>query len=315
MKPFREGAAREIDLANLKEEISTYGYVMIRGLSLSNPLGALLKDITAILYDAGWLDTRCAPIDRVANVSAACTDGDKTYKATYEKVFNLQSFHQLPHSPILQDVMKLVAGPDLLVHPKSAARLIFPNFDSAVIHAHQDHTAVGGDDESYTAWMPLHDCSLEDGPLRILEGSHKFGLQPTDHTGYVLQGNEHGCEWVGGEIHAGDLLIFHSLTVHEAMQNRSRRLRISLDCRFQSYSRPVNPATLVFTGTGNRSWEDVYANWTSDDLKYYWTTLPLKFKPSKRELAELAQTSEAQAMRARYARILERIESQMPLAL
>lgn len=315
MKPFREVAARDIDLVDLRAEINTYGYVMIRGLPLSSPLTALLADLTAILHDAGWLDPDSTPIDRVANRSAACADGEKSYKPISERVFNLQSFHQLPHHPLIQHVMKQVVGNELLIHPKSAARLIFPNLESGIIHAHQDHTAVGGDEESYTAWMPLHKCSLLDGPLRILEGSHRFGLQPTAPTGYVLDGNEHGCEWVGGEINAGDMLLFHSLTVHAALPNRSRQLRISLDCRFQSYSRPVNPGTLVFTGTSNRSWDDVYATWTSDELKYYWTTLPLQFKPSKRELAELAQTSQAEALRARYARILQRIDSQMPMAL
>lgn len=316
MKPFREVAARDVDLVDLREEISTYGYVMIRGLPLFSHLTALLEDITAVLREANWLDPDHTPIDRVAHASAACADGDRSYKATNDRVFGLQSFHQLPHHQLLQHVMKLVVGPNLLIHPKSAARLIFPNFESSIIHAHQDHTAVGGDDESYTAWMPLHDCGLEDGPLKVLEGSHKYGLQPTDpKTGYILEGNEHGCQWAGGPINSGDLLLFHSLAVHAAMPNRSRRLRISLDCRFQSYSRPVNPGTLVFTGTSSRSWDDVYAEWTSDELKYYWTRLPLQFKPSKRELARLARTSEAQAMRARYARILERIRSQMPMAL
>ncbi len=287
---------------------------MIRGLECSGELHALLKEITAVLFDAGWLDGNCAPMDRIANDTAACADSDKSYKITSDKIFNLQRFHELPHHRVIQHIMRHVAGPDLLIHPKSAARLIFPNLESGIIHAHQDHTSVGGDEESFTAWMPLHDCSLEDGPLRILEGSHKLGLQPTGESGYLPPGNECGCEWVGGELNAGDLLIFHSLTVHEALPNRSRRLRISLDCRFQSYGRPVNPATLVFTGSGRRTWEDVYSNWTSNKLQYYWASLPLKLSPSKQELAELAHTAENEKMRARYARILDRIEQQLPTA-
>jgi len=107
-----------------------------------------------------------------------------------------------------------------------------------------------------------------------------------------------GSGWAGGEINAGNVLIFHCLTIHAAAPNGSGRLRVSHNCRFQSYDRPVNPSTLVFTGTITRSWEDVYANWTSDELKYYWTRLPLKFKPSKQELAALAQTCEGDPMRA-----------------
>ena len=98
---------------------------------------------------------------------------------------------------------------------------------------------------------------------------------------------------------------------HEAMPNRSNRLRISLDCRFQNYQRPLNPGTLVFTGSSKRSWEDVYNTWTSDELKYYWKRIPLALKPSKCDLAKLAETAESPRIRSRYARILERIEEQL----
>ena len=123
-----------------------------------------------------------------------------------------------------------------------------------------------------------------------------------------------GLDWVGGRIDAGDVLIFHSLTVHAAAANTSNQLRISMDCRFQDYGRPLNPSTLVFpsSGNGEKSWETTYANWRSDELKYFWKRLPLRFKPSKTELAQLAQTADSPMMRARYATILSQLESQMP---
>jgi ectoine hydroxylase-related dioxygenase (phytanoyl-CoA dioxygenase family) len=316
MKPFREIEAANLNSINLWDEMETHGYLMIRGLLSPDDLRPLLSDVTKILYDAGWLKGKSTPIERIANAAAACADGDPAYKAIYERVFSLQSFHTLPHHPLLQNVMKLLVGDQLLIHPKSMARIIFPNFEQGIIHAHQDHTAVDGDAESFTAWIPLHDCPPEQGPLRVMDGSHRFGPQPTEgQTGYILEGSARGSHWAGGEIKAGDLLLFHSLTVHKAAPNRSSRIRVSLDCRFQSYQRAVNPGTLVFTGSGKRSWENTYANWTSDELKYYWTKLPLHFKPSKLELAELARTSYSPEKRARYARILERIESQMSVLL
>jgi hypothetical protein len=105
------------------------------------------------------------------------------------------------------------------------------------------------------------------------------------------------------------VLLFNSLTVHEAEPNRSNRMRISLDCRFQSFQRAIHPAALVFAGSGRRSWPKIYANWLSDELQYYWTKLPLQFKPSKLELAELARSSESADERVRHAAILEAIES------
>jgi hypothetical protein len=87
-----------------------------------------------------------------------------------------------------------------------------------------------------------------------------------------------------------------------------------MDCRFQDYGRALNPSTIVFAGSGQRSWESTYATWgpSSAALKYYWQRMPLTFKPSKIELAQLAETAASPAMRARYARILSQLEAEMP---
>jgi ectoine hydroxylase-related dioxygenase (phytanoyl-CoA dioxygenase family) len=315
MRPFREinwSDANEITpgSADLREEMKAHGYVLIRGLLALKDINPLLQGVTEVLHDAGWLQAGSDPRDRLANSTAACFEDDAPFKAVYDRIFCLPSFHALPHHPVLQQIMKVLVGPDLLIHPKSVCRLIFPRFDRAVTPAHQDHTAIAGDEETLTAWLPLHDCPLEQGSLCILDGSHRFGLQPTEgETGCIPPGTERGCDWAGGDMRAGDLLLFNSLTVHKAEPNRSNRMRISLDCRFQSYQRAVHPAALVFAGSGRRSWPKTYANWLSDELQYYWTKLPLQLKPSKLELAELARTSESAQERVRYAGILEAIES------
>jgi hypothetical protein len=291
------------------------GYLLIRGLLPTDDLGRLLGDITQIVHAAGWLLPGHKPLAREANLAAACGDDDPSFKSVYEQIFNLEAFHRLAHHPALQRVMNTLVGPQLLIHPKPIARLMFPNCERFVVHAHQDHQAIGGDPESFTAWMPLHDCPVELGPLQILEGSHRFGLQTADpKTGYISKETAHGGNWVGGQINAGDVVIFHSLTVHTGSPNVSHQLRISMDCRFQDYGRVLNPSTLVFAGSSNgrRSWESTYAGWRSDDLKYYWKRMPLRLKPSRIELAQLAQTADSERMRSRYARILSQIEADMP---
>ena len=288
-----------------------YGYLFLRDLLPTDDIEQLLAGITRVLKTAGWVHASASPGERRAVAAAACADGDAAYKDVYHRVFALEDFHRFPHRPVLQDVMKLLVGPELFIHPRPVARLIFPNYERGIIHAHQDHTAVAGDAESFTAWIPLHDCPMEEGPLRILEGSHRFGLQPAEgRSGYIKTGAERGDGWVEGELRAGDVLIFHSLTVHEALPNRSDKLRISLDCRFQSCKRAVNPGTLVFAGSGMRSWESIYAQWEHDDLKYYWKRLPLRFKPTQSELAELAETAPTPDLRTHYANILQRIQAQ-----
>jgi ectoine hydroxylase-related dioxygenase (phytanoyl-CoA dioxygenase family) len=171
---------------------------------------------------------------------------------------------------------------------------------------------MDGDAECFTVWIPLHDCPIDQGPLQILEGSHRFGIQLHNKANLgvpeIPEGTALSGDWVGGQINAGDVLIFHSLTVHAASPNVSDRLRVSLDCRFQDYRRALNPANLAFAGESGKSWEKTYASWHSNDLKYYWRKIPLTFKPSKAQLELLAETSESPSSRARYARILEQLD-------
>jgi ectoine hydroxylase-related dioxygenase (phytanoyl-CoA dioxygenase family) len=312
MKPFSEIPASELTSVSLADEMKARGYLLIRGLLPTEDVARMLGEITRIVSAAGWLLPDESPAERVADVGAACGDPDPAFKRVYEQIFNLQAFHAFAHHPALRQVMQQLVGRQLLVHPKPIGRLIFPNCDRLVIHAHQDHRSVDGDAESFTAWMPLHDCPVELGPLEIMEGSHVYGLQGIDPTtGIIAKETARGGEWVGGPIHAGDVLIFHSLTVHAATPNVSNQLRVSMDCRFQDARRPVNPANFVFPGSGNeKSWETTYAGWPSEELKYFWKAMPLVFEPSRSRLAELAATEADPRMRARYARILSQLEAQ-----
>jgi hypothetical protein len=311
MKPFCELQARNLSSGVMKTEVGARGYVLVREVVPRDEITRVLGEVTQILSAAGWLVPGHDPLKRIADVKAACGDPDPGFKQTYQRVFNLAAFHALPHHPELQRVMRMLVGNRLLIHPKPIGRLIFPNCERLRVHAHQDYRFMGGDPECFTAWIPLHDCPIEVGPLQIMDGSHHFGFQDHEdenlHVPEIPARSAIGGDWVGGEINAGDVLIFHSLTVHAAAPNLSKELRISIDCRFQDYSRVLNPANLAFAGDSGKSWEKVYSGWQSDDLKYYWKDLPLNLKPSMAELEELCEVAESPAMRAKYARILSQV--------
>lgn len=311
MEPFREFASGQIKPRLLRACLQTDGYVLIRELLPQNDVHPVLGEILRVIYDAGWLSPDCDPFDRAANLVAACGDPDPEFKKTYQEVFNLAAFHSLPHHPALKRAMRMIVGDRVLVHPKPIGRLIFPHCERLRVHAHQDFRFMGGDQECFTVWIPLHDCPVEQGPLQIMRGSHRSGFisheEENLHVPELPGSATTGGEWVGGPIYAGDVLIFHSLTVHAALPNLSKQLRISIDCRFQDYARAINPANLAFAGDSGKSWEKTYSGWSSDELKFYWTKLPLQFEPSREKLQELAASSTTPALRARYTRILSQI--------
>jgi ectoine hydroxylase-related dioxygenase (phytanoyl-CoA dioxygenase family) len=271
----------------------------------------VLADVAEVLSRAGWLRSDRSPSDRIPVEGTAYGDPDPIFKKTYQEVFNLELFHALPHHPALKKVMQMIAGDQVLVHPKPIGRLIFPRCERLVTHAHQDYEFMGGDPEFYTVWIPLHDCPLETGPLRILEGSHRYGIQGHErenlHVPEIPLDVVTGDEWVEGQVNAGDVLIFHSLTVHAAAPNVSDCMRVSLDCRFQDARRTLHPSNLVFGGESGKSWEKTYAGWQSDSLQYYWRKLPLSLKPTREDLQELAINVEDPVLRARYARMASQL--------
>ena len=312
MRDFTELRADELTADRLHEAIEQRGYALIRDLIPQHAVRGVLNDVTRELANAGWLDERHEPMERLTFPEAACGDPDPGFKQVYQRVFNLESFHALPHHPALRRAMQMLAGEYMFVHPKPIGRLIFPNCERLVTHAHQDYEFMGGDPEFYTVWIPFHDCPLEVGPLRILEGSHRHGVQEHArenlHVPEIPVDMAMGDEWVGGQVNAGDVLIFHSLTVHAASPNLTNQMRLSLDCRFQDAQRALNPSNLVFAGESGKSWEKTYAEWTSDDLKFYWKRIPLRLEPSRDELARLAETAESARLRARYSRMVSQLD-------
>jgi ectoine hydroxylase-related dioxygenase (phytanoyl-CoA dioxygenase family) len=311
VKAFYEVQASDLTPALLQDEIELRGYVLVRGLLPREAMSAVLRDVTQVLSAAGWLASGHDPVARKADMAAACGDPDPSFKKAYQQVFNLESFHALPHQPALRKIMEMLAGEEVLVHPKPIGRLIFPRCTQLVTHAHQDYEFMGGDPEFFTVWIPFHDCPVDLGPLQILEGSHRFGIQQHErenlHVPEIPAGSEMGGEWVGGHVNAGDVLIFHGLTVHAAAANLSDQLRLSLDCRFQDARRVLHPSNLVFAGESGKSWEKTYADWRSDEFKYYWKTLPLTLRPTKAELEHLAETAEMPSARSRYARMASQL--------
>ncbi len=110
------------------------------------------------------------------------------------------------------------------------------------------------------------------GGLAIARGSHRQGVRDftvSNGAGAMEVIDPLEGSWVTGPLEAGDVLIFHSLTVHKGLPNLTERLRVSLDNRYQRASEPICERCLVpYAGCG--SWDEITAGWASEDLPYYW---------------------------------------------
>ena len=76
--------------------------------------------------------------------------------------------------------------------------------------------------------------------------------------------------WLTTDYEIGDCLMFHSLTLHKALPKvTDNKLRVSLDNRYQSVQSPVADNMLEphMSTAYPLTWEEVYAEWKTDDLK------------------------------------------------
>jgi len=264
------GAGHEL----LRRRFADEGYVFVRGLVPPEVLAELRAQITAICAAHGWLVPGTDPEDRVAQ-GPPCVEGEDEYFAVYDEVQRLEALHALAHHPAVRTLMTALLGAASFPHPLSIARLAFPRNDAWATPPHQDYPNNQGTPDLYACWIPLADCSREEGPLSVLRGSHRRGLARL--TFALGPGNRRaelddrfaGLDWVGGDLAAGDAIVFHSHTVHRALLNRSDRLRLSVDYRFQREGEPLTAGCLQ-PHFGRLSWDQIYAGWSRQDLCYYW---------------------------------------------
>jgi hypothetical protein len=142
-------------------------------------------------------------------------------------------FRQLGDQPALFRVLEALFGTTPARANRDICRLAMPGCAHLTTRPHQDHYYIAGSRRLWTAWMPLVDCPLELGPLALLPGSGRQGLL------VHVEGDQGAevapdAEWVTAPLAPGDVVLFHCLTVHRALENRSHdKLRASVDFRYQ----------------------------------------------------------------------------------
>jgi len=271
----------------LRHRISEEGYLFFKKLQAPDKLRALRREMLTTMQEGGWLVAGTDPMDGIADISTQCTEGDAEYTNVYHEVYKLEAFHRSGHWPEVVDMVQKIIGSAVLPHPQKIARLWFPKYTAHTTPIHQDFVHFQGNFQTYTCWAPVGDCPIELGGLALLPGSHKINQVMEHHFSLgagslCVNTDELSGEWHSTNYEIGDTLIFLALTVHKALPNLTEdRLRVSLDNRYQAVDDPIaehmlEPHLNIFNSL---RWEDVYRNWKSDELKYYWKNLDLTVLP------------------------------------
>ena len=284
MTPFVESNDIIADDDALRVRADRDGYLFLRDVIDGEPILEARRDIAATLQEAGWIDAGGDPC-KAKTSHPACIAGTDEHKPVYDEVQKLESFHVLAHNDALFRIAGALLGSDVLLQPSNIARFIFPTSLDYTTPPHQDYIHIQGSPDVWTAWLPLGDCPHNLGGLSLLAGSHRVGVLPVSQAlgAGGLRTHTEGVEgaWVSSPFALGDVLFFHSHTVHQGLPNLSGdRLRLSVDFRYQRASDPVMEKMLA-PHQYRLSWEEVYADWKSDKYQYYWKKFSLKPVPKQ----------------------------------
>jgi len=208
---------------------------------------------------------------------------DSIWDEVYPKIQSLQSFHGFFHDADIQQLMKTVSGTDeVFVYPMKMARISTPRRIGYETPPHQDAHSHHAGPTMAGIWIALHDISAEMGRLELLPQSHKGGvrrvLQAQGVGGVQCEIFPHETTWHVSDVAQGDVIIFHSCTVHRAEPNlTSQTVRLSVDTRFCDYGAPVF-ITNVEPHHGWRipglGWDNIYRHWHDKQLQHYWLDYP-----------------------------------------
>lgn len=268
--------------ATLQERFQQYGYLYFPRHVASGKCDALMAEVLDCLAPHVVQDhSRGLPVLR----GEPFFETDAIWDEVYPKIQSLYDFHHFFHEEDIQQLMRILVGEQVFVYPMKMGRIATPRKLGYETPPHQDAHSHQAGNTMAGIWVALHDIFESMGRVKVLPGSHKSGVRKV-FTAEGVGGVQ--CEiypeestWHVSDSERGDVLIFHSATVHKAEPNLTEStVRMSVDTRFCDYGAPVFSTNLE-PHHGWRieglDWDFVYRNWQAADNQYYWKDYPHLF--------------------------------------
>lgn len=241
---MRDSTAYIDDASRLSEILQEDGYLFLHRLVDPTRIQKVKQDIMAILREHHIIEDDGAA-DPMWSGGPHPTEAE--YMAFYDKIVRLDSFKRLAESPEIITLMEGLLGGPIQVWEQRLIRVLYPDPDTSApigLGAHQDgHTKFGYNARTfYGCWISLMEIDERVGGLAVAPGSHKGGI--LDHEGTLGSSAEAAKKqglglsvsdltWASTEYLPGDAVIFTNLTIHCGLPNRSDRIRLSCDYRYQ----------------------------------------------------------------------------------
>ncbi|MDX1781435.1 MAG: phytanoyl-CoA dioxygenase family protein [Thalassovita sp.] len=177
-------------------------------------------------------------------------------------------------SPRLLDLVEDLIGPEITSNPIQHVRLKPPapdlredeirahitatdwHQDRGVTHEEADATQM------ITVWLAIEDATPQNGCLQVIPGKPQmYPHCPKTQTG-IADGFIDESQALPLPVKAGGAVIFHPLTPHASLTNRSDRFRWSFDIRYNATGQPTGRSHFpAFVARSHEHPETVLTDW------------------------------------------------------
>jgi hypothetical protein len=248
--PLVESTACLSDAARLRRSFAEDGYVLLR----------------EVLNRAEVLSARTEVFERLANVGEIqppAADGIATgvsrrrelagdLGAFWKSVSEGPALRRVTHGPRLRELVSLLFDAPARPHDYVFLR---PAADGNGTDLHYDYPFFAGRaSQIVTCWVPLGEIPVCDGPLVVVEGSHRLigPIRSVRLTGdprafaaahdAAYQSTARGARLLTAHFRPGDLIVFSGFAMHGSLDNHSPagRVRLSVDVRYQPAADPAD---------------------------------------------------------------------------
>jgi len=252
---LRDSSAAAGDGPELGRRLREDGYLLLRGVLDPRQVLAARAEVLGRLVAVD--EIRSPALDGIATGKSRRAEIVGDLGAFWKSVSEGPALRRVTHGPDLATLLGRVAGEPVRAHDYLFLRAA-PVGRSTGLHF--DYPFFTRTTERvYTTWIPFGDVPVTDGPLTIVEGSHRFtdlhaelrGFDVVYDTSRKAQvaadftafAESRGCHLLTTDFRAGDVCVFGMFTLHGSLDNRSAidRVRLSCDVRYQPAADPIDP--------------------------------------------------------------------------
>ena len=238
----------------MKRFFDENGYVVAPGVLCDSDFDPLRKVLQSVvderarcLFETGEINDLCEDLPLERRLAVLHQEVAQTKRSWNSEVFGEPVYGLASHPALLDLAEDLLGTPEITANGDFWVRPKLPGEGQTSLPWHQDCVYYGPrsyDVPILSLWLPLVDVDERNGCIRVIPGSHAWGVLPVHKVEGVralvpdedVEARGHPVEvW----MKPGDVLAFGARTFHSSGINTSEGVRWSIDLRYSETGQPL----------------------------------------------------------------------------